>query len=162
MNLKPRRYERGVTLLEGLIVVGLIAVVAAVALPTFFRLLMNYRSQTAVEQVTMNLRFARMAAVKKRINYRIIFNADPTNTYEVQMDPSRLGSWEKYPNADTSLPDGLKILTGGITTVTFNGRGAATIASGGSDTIRIESAPDYIHRITVRTNGAVVKEREGS
>ena len=160
MISKIKRCERGVTLFEILIVVGLIAVIAAVFLPTFFDLLMNYRSETAVEQITMNLRFARMAAVKKRRSYQVLFNAEPTNTYEVRMDEDRNGSFEPYKNADTTLAGGMKILSGGITSVTFNGRGAATIVSGGPQTIRVRSAEDFVYRINVFTNGAVTKERE--
>jgi Tfp pilus assembly protein FimT len=150
--------QRGFSLLEAVIVAGLIAIVAAVFLPTFFNTIKNYRAQTSAEQITMNLRFARMAAVKKRRNYQVTFNADPTNTYAVLMDEDKNGSFEKYPNADTSIPDGVKILSGGITSVTFNARGAATMAGG--STIRVQLTEDFIYRITVASNGAVTKQRE--
>ncbi len=158
MGEKDNGLDRGYTLLEALIVVGLIAIVAAIFLPAFFKTIQNYRSQTAVEQITMNIRFARMAAVKKRINYKVVFNEDPSNTYEVQMDDDKDGTFVKYSNADTSVASGLKILTGGITEVTFNPRGAATITGG--STIRVKSTDDYIYRITVQTNGMVTKVKE--
>ena len=150
--------QKGFSLLEAVIVAGLIAVIAAVFLPAFFNTIKNYRAQTSAEQITMNLRFARMAAVKKRRNYQVTFSADPTNTYAVLMDENKDGSFEKYPNADTTIPDGVKILSGGITSVTFNARGAATIVGG--STIRVQLTDDFIYRINVLTNGAVSKQRE--
>lgn len=152
------RSQRGYTLLEVVIVAGLIAVVAAIFVPAFFNVVQNYRSQVAVEQIMINMRFARMAAVKKRRNYRIVVNADPTNTYTLEMDEDRDGTFEPYRNADTTVASGLKILTGGITSVTFNARGAATISGG--NTIRVQSSEDYIHRITVQTNGMVRMTKE--
>ena len=137
---------------------GLVAIVAAIFLPAFFKLFQSYRSETAVEQITMNIRFARMAAVKKRRNYRVVINADPTNTYQVLMDENKDSSFEKYPNADTTMADGLEIMTGGITSITFNARGAATIVGG--NTIRVKSNDQNIYRINVFTNGAVTKVRE--
>jgi hypothetical protein len=99
-----------------------------------------------------------MAAVKKRIRYQVIFNADPTNTYQVLMDEDKDGGYELYPNADTSIPAGVKILSGGITSVVYNPRGAATISGGSS--IRVQLTEDFIYRINVSTNGAVTKVRE--
>ena len=150
--------QKGFSLLEAVIVAGLIAIIAAVFLPTFFNTIKNYRAQTSAEQITMNLRFARMAAVKKLRRYQVTFSADPTNAYAVLMDENKDGSFEKYPNADTSIPDGVKILSGGITSVTFNARGAATIVGG--STIRVQLTDDFIYRITVSSNGAVTKQRE--
>ncbi len=114
--------KRGFSILEAVIVAGLIAIIAAVFLPTFFHVIKNYRSETSAEQIVMNLRFARMAAVKKRRNYQVTFSADPTNTYQVLMDENKDGAFETYRNADTSIPSGVKILSGGITSVTFNAR----------------------------------------
>jgi Tfp pilus assembly protein FimT len=150
--------HRGFSILEAVIVIGLIAIVAAIFLPAFYKIYQNYRSQTAVEQITMNIRFARFAAVKKRRFYRLTFNADPTNTYAVLMDENRDGTFEPYKNADTSVASGLKILTGGITSITFNARGAATLVGG--NTIRVQSPNDDIYQINVLANGSVTKVKE--
>jgi Tfp pilus assembly protein FimT len=131
---------------------------AVIALPQFYKTFQKYRSETAVEQIMMNLRFARLAAVKKRIPYKVVFQATPTNIYQVQMNPSKdLLTWEVYPNADTSMPAGLDILAGGISDVVYNPRGAATITGG--STIRIQSSL-YTYRIDVFTSGALTKTLE--
>ena len=160
MNKEMRngKWQNGFTLLEALVVIGLLAVVVAITIPPFFRIIQKYRAETAIDQVTMNLRFARLAALKKRIPYRVVFSADPTNTYEVQVNPSRdLVTWEKYARSDTSIPGGLTILSGGITNVTYSPRGSANISGGSA--IRIQST-DYIYRINVYTTGAVTKTAE--
>jgi len=152
------QFQKGFTLLETLIILGIIAVVLAIVLPPFFSIIQKYRAETAVEQVAMNIRFARLAAVKKRIPYRVVFNATPTNTYQVQTNPSKdLSTWVNYDYSDTSMPKGLTILAGGISDVTFNPRGSATI-SGGTN-IRVQST-GFIYKIDVFTSGAVTKTAE--
>ncbi len=148
--------DRGYTIMEALIVVGLVALLVAVFVPTLYRMYQNYRAQTAVERITMNLRFARLAAIKKRFNYRVVVD-ESADTYEIQMNPLKDGTtWVTYNQADTSMPDsGLDILSGGVTQITFNPRGAANT----SGTIRVKST-DFIHRINVFTTGAVTKQVE--
>jgi Tfp pilus assembly protein FimT len=144
--------------LEAIIVVGILAAIVAIVLPQFFTILQQYRSETAVEQVVMNLRFARLAAVKKRIPYRVVFQPTPINAYEVQMNPSKDSTtWIEYANADTSIPAGLNILAGGVSDIIYNPRGAATITGG--STVRIHSS-QFTYRIDVFTNGAVTKTLE--
>jgi len=163
-NHRERFFEKGVTLMETLIVIGLLACLLAVVLPQFVTILRKYRAETAVEQVAMNLRFARLAAVKKRIPYKVLFNPTPTNTYQVQMNPSRDSvTWVDYTLVDTTLPGNLTILAGGISDVVYSPRGSATI-SGGSN-IRIQSnnhlnGIDVKYRIDVYTTGAVTKTAE--
>ena len=153
MSRNIKKCERGFTLLEAVIVVGLIAVVVAVTIPPFYKIIQKYRAQTAAEQVAMNLRFARLAAVKKRIRFRVVFNATPTNTYQMQSNPTRgSGTWEDYKYADTSIPDSLKILSGGISNVVFTPRGSANL--NGGNTIRIQST-EFTYRINVYATGAV-------
>src|SRR5688500_16824883 len=106
----------------------------------------------------MNIRFARMAAVKKRRNYRVVINEDPSNTYEVQLDENKDGTFEKYANADTSIASGLTILSGTTDAITFNARGSAAIVGG--STIRVKSNDDNIYRINVYSTGAVTKVKE--
>ena len=154
------KFEKGVTLLEALIVLGLMAAMLLIVVPAFYEIIQKYRAETAVEQIVMNLRFARLAAVKKRIQYKVVIRDElstPANTYEVQMDPLKIASFEKYTRADTSLPAGLTILSGGISQILYNPRGVATITGGGN--IRVKST-DYSYRINVFTSGAVTKTRE--
>ena len=143
-------------MLEAVIVVGLFALIVGVSVPTLYKTFQNYRAQTAIERISMNLRFARLSAVKKRIFYRVVID-DSNDTYQIQMNESKDGvTWARYTNADTSMPDdNLDILAGGITQITYNPRGAANT----SGTIRVQST-DYIHRINVFTSGAVTKQIE--
>jgi prepilin-type N-terminal cleavage/methylation domain-containing protein len=156
-----KRPQNGFTLLEAMIVVGLLAVVVAILLPAFFGILQKYRAETAVEQVVMNLRFARLAAIKKRVPYKVLFfdnSSSPPNTYKMQLNPSKDNTtWDNYTLADTSIPSNLTILSGGISEVTFSPRGAATITGGTN--LRIQSQT-YIYRINVYPTGAVTKVAE--
>jgi type II secretory pathway pseudopilin PulG len=140
---------------EIIIVIALIAIVMAIALPQFYRVYQNYRAQTAVERISINLRFARLAAVKKRVQYRVLVD-DVNNTYTVEWDPQKDGSFETYAQLDTSMPDStVDILGGGLSQIIYNPRGAADVAG----TIRV-SSPVATYRINVYTSGAVTKTIE--
>ncbi|MCI0412805.1 GspH/FimT family pseudopilin [bacterium] len=156
--------ERGFSLLEALLIIGLIAIIAAVSLPAFYNTFQKYRVQSAARQVEMNLRFARLAAVKKKTMHQVLFrntSGSPPNTYVMMMDSDKNGAFDEdieiVKNIDTSLPEGLTILSGGINSVTYNARGAATLAGG--TTVRIRGTEDT-YRIDVRTNGAVSSQVE--
>jgi Tfp pilus assembly protein FimT len=156
MKEMGKQMDRGFSLLEAVIVVGLVAIIVAVSVPTLYRSYQSYRAQTAVERITMNLRFARLAAVEKRIFYRVVID-ESNDTYQIQMNKAKDGTtWVRYKNADTSMPDdGLDILAGGLTQITYNARGAANT----SGTIRVQST-EFTHRINVFTSGAVTKQLE--
>ncbi len=63
--------ERGFSLLEALVVLALIAVLVLILIPNLTAMYRAYRVDTAASQLAMNLRFARNAAVARRVTYRV-------------------------------------------------------------------------------------------
>jgi prepilin-type N-terminal cleavage/methylation domain-containing protein len=54
MNETEKSLDRGFSLLEAVIVLGLVAILVAVAVPALYRTYQNYRAQTAVERISKN------------------------------------------------------------------------------------------------------------
>ena len=73
------RSERGYTMFEILIVIGLIGVVSAISVPVFIE--SNRRSGlwTGAEQIGANIRSARLKAISQNTTYRVVFDCPGVN-----------------------------------------------------------------------------------
>jgi len=81
MEQSARRSQRGFSLVELLIVVGIIMVIAAIAIPVTQSSVQNYRANAAMGAVTSQLRLARELAISRRRNVEIDFN--PPNGMQI-------------------------------------------------------------------------------
>jgi prepilin-type N-terminal cleavage/methylation domain-containing protein len=75
MEKPVRRSQRGFSLVELLIVVGIIMILVAVAIPLTQTTLLNYRANAAMGGVSSQLRLARELAISRRRNVEIDFTA---------------------------------------------------------------------------------------
>jgi len=155
------RKRNGYSLIEALVVLGIMAMILLIVMPFFYRMLQAYRTQTAATLMATNLRFARNAAVKQKVKYRFTFQdegAVSPNTYYVERDTSGSGSYSTYEEMDTDFPDGIKIDSTSTDTITFDSRGGA-ILSPTSTVILIEGPNDLNFQINISLTGAISVEK---
>lgn len=84
--------ERGFTLNELLIIVGMMGLVTLVSIPALNQLLPQYRTRAAASEVAASLRMIRTQAMSTRSDYRMTVNPDPScECYALAQ--SRNGTW---------------------------------------------------------------------
>jgi len=81
VSLVTKRPDRGFSLVEMLIVVAIVAVLAAVALPSIGRYIRNYRIRGAAQEVAGELQAARSKAIMSNTNAGVSFVVADTDSY---------------------------------------------------------------------------------
>jgi len=136
--------QAGFTLLELLIVIGVLSLVAAIAASSIISFLPNYRLKVATRDLMTNLQQARSEAIKRNqpctvsfadqtidgipYNYVIWFDTNDNKTFDNGEIKISAVNWDDYPGVklDASLGDGdgLSFLGDSFT---FNSRGLCDI-----------------------------------
>jgi general secretion pathway protein H len=108
--------EKGVTLLELIVVLVIIAIGAVLVVPNFRPWILNYRLRSATRDITSSLRAAQMSAVSNNFNYQVFFDMG-AGIYKLQRNSG--GLWVDEGTAQT-LPAGISIVTNFGSTLTFS------------------------------------------
>lgn len=87
------KQHTGFTLLETMIVVAIIAILAAMAAPSFSSLLEKQRITGAAEAVLADLRWARAESIKRNRNVRAIFTTGSSWSYTIISDSNSNGTF---------------------------------------------------------------------
>jgi prepilin-type N-terminal cleavage/methylation domain-containing protein len=108
MAPKPpfRRPSGGYSLIELLVVVGIIALAGAIALPQISRYIRNYNIRGAAQQVAGELQTARLRAISKNVNLGVIFAVLSPTTYQIVIEDDQrpgLGTTALSPPSWRSL-----------------------------------------------------------
>jgi prepilin-type N-terminal cleavage/methylation domain-containing protein len=116
--------QRGITLIEILIVVTLLVVAAGVAMPWFLGVIEGYRLRVAAWEIAGDLRLARQKSVSTQVQYRICLSncasAVPAGGYLLER---QAGGWV-LDVARNDLPDGVVVTTNGPgDKITFDTKG---------------------------------------
>jgi type II secretion system protein H len=120
--------EAGFTLLEIMIVVAMIAIMAAIAVPNFSTVIANSRLKAAARDLYSKVQQARSLAIRDNQTYAIGFDA-VNNQMLIFSDGGADNNWNTFAgNTTISTID----LNGYGSGVTFGGGGGATAVGGGA------------------------------
>ena len=120
--------RKGITLMELVIVMAIIALGAVLMVPNIGAWLPNYRLRSATRDVVSSLRVAQMKAVASNVAYRVSFN-NGNNSYVIQRSSGGLFLDE---GGTQTLPSGVSfngVSFGGNAFVSFNPNATATSGS---------------------------------
>ena len=125
--------EQGFSLVEMLIVVTIIAIMAAVAVPNIAGYLRNYKVRGGAQQVAGEIQQARMKAITQNVNAGITFAVVDADSYRWVSDDAQVRGDDPYVGPIHDLPNGVRFDPGGGTTsLRFNRLGAACVPGTGT------------------------------
>jgi type IV fimbrial biogenesis protein FimT len=112
----------GFTLIELMVIIGILAIMGAIAIPLFSRVLPGYKLKTAARDVYSNMQFAKLEAVKRNVVCTLTIDSDQ-NKYDIDL-VNKAVSLSDYGNGIIFEGPSSAFLTDAG--VTFNSRGFAS------------------------------------
>ena len=153
-----RHRQAGFTMLELMIVIAVIAILTAIAVPNIIDWLPNYRLKSAARDLLSNMQKARMEAVSRNTDVVVTFDGSvnpgfyffDTDKGENRVDFSSYGSGVDYGTGNAALNWNGDNCTQAAS-ITFNSRGTSN-----SKTVYIQNQNnDICYAITARSSGSI-------
>ena len=131
--------RQGFSALELVVVLALVGILAAIALPGWSRLLPSYQLDGSVRQVQSELHSMKMRAVSVNTAFQLAYLAD-SSQYVIQSDGKVL--------ATKPLPEGIVITKAG--SISFSPRGTAD-----ANRVRLRGSTGLCKQVVVSATGRV-------
>jgi len=135
------RRTRGFSLIEMVLVISILLITVALAIPLLNNIMSAYRLRSAVSAVTGFIQSARYQALASGYGYQVVLNK-AASTIQIQSDPNRIGTYTNLcVPAAASCPitlsgSGIPIVLGADATLQFRPSGIVT-ATAGSTTLTL-------------------------
>ena len=107
-----KKNDKGVTLIELVIVLVIIAILAVLMVPNIGAWLPNYRLRSATRDVVSTLRMAQAKAVSNNTQYRVNFNAAEIGAANSYLLQHKTGGLWVSDGALQTLPTGISMSVG--------------------------------------------------
>jgi len=131
------RSERGYSLIEVLITLGLIGIVTAISVPVFIESNARNNLWNGSEQIGAAIRSARLKAISSNTNYRVVFDCPGVGELRILImdgvtddDPGRCGVANEGDSGTIEMPQGVAFDPDGAAHLEVNGRGVFTAFGG--------------------------------
>jgi prepilin-type N-terminal cleavage/methylation domain-containing protein len=158
------RSERGYTLIEVLITVGMIGVVTAISLPVFME--SNARSNlwSGAERVGAAIRQARLKAISTNTSFRVAFDCPAANEVRtlimtgdvaIDNDAGRCNTTRAGDSGVIELPTGVAYDVGATTSLQVTGRGVFSSNGGAIPSVITVTHGGATRTLTVSGTGQI-------
>lgn len=156
------RSNRGFTLFELLIVLAMIGIISAIAIPTLSTSTERNAVWTASEQIGSQLRQARLKAVTRNTPFRLVFDCPAVGNYRVLIvddtidNDDRCDQTIEFDSGVYNLPANVSY-TAGLPALQVNGRGMYSVIGLGDLplTITVQYRDTHARSLTVSLTGQI-------
>ena len=151
---KMLKHRKGFTLTEVIVVMSLIGIMMAIAVPSYVSWLPKHRFQTSVRQIYDDMNLAKIRAVRNNLDAYITFDTNNETYFVFLDDVTQNGT---YDGGETILRNNVTLENGTNITVAprcgFNNRGMSTEA--GLRQVFLSNPTGLSMRIDVNTAGNI-------
>ena len=146
--LSMGRGQKGVTLIELVVVMAIVAIMALFMAPAIGEWVDNFRIKQAARDIASTLQLAKMHAVSTHQPHQVNFTpAD--GTYGIAPLPPG--------GSNSQLPKGVTIVTGSATSISFNPDGTSSV----NGTMTIKNTKDKQYQVSVSATGRIQMQEIG-
>lgn len=171
-SLPTRKDDAGFTLLQLIVIVGILGILASIAIPRYSEWMPRYRLKSAARDLYSNMQLARLLAIKANNSYRLIFTTAGDGSYTVRRPDGTIEKRINFIDYDASGAIGYgggnatksATMSGGplpedgisynSNTATFNSRG-----TGSSGYVYIENSRGTAYVIGTLSSGVIVLKK---
>ena len=153
--------SRGFTLIELLIVVSFIGILGAMAIPNLIESSNRNAVWTASEQIASQVRQARLKAISRNTQFRVVFNCPAARQYRVLAVDATINNADRctqtirHDSGIYTLPNNVDF--GAVPTLEVNGRGQYSLPGGGVMplNISVQYSNTHTRTFTVSITGQI-------